>query len=418
MITGTAQKPGDHSDRILSHQLRIYYGTVKASIIGNVANSFVVAGFFHATLGMVGVLALGLITLMAGGLRYERLRAYNKSGVPVGQERATVRMLNIHAAALGSCWGVVICGLMMISGQTDIAFLGMVAAGMMCAGAISFSSLPGASKIYIGIVSLFTLAGLLSSGTTMTWMSAGLLASYSFVLIRAVSFSYATLVTRLTQDRELQQSAQTVKLLLNDFEEQGSDWLWEVSQDGLIVAPSTRFADASQRPVQTLAGTFLADLFDASPELDILLDHLKHFRAFHDVTLPLTLGGERCWWSLTGRPVDSEFGGPQSLRGVATDISAAKNAEVKVAYMAHYDGLTDLPNRFLFNETLNRAINRRMSKGTATILSLDLDHFKSVNDTLGHPAGDELLKIVSRRIETCLDEHDMLARLGGDEFAV
>ena len=90
-----------------------------------------------------------------------------------------------------------------------------------------------------------------------------------------------------------------------------------------------------------------------------------------------------------------------------------------IFYMAHHDALTGLPNRLLFHERLAEALDarRRLGEGVA-LLCLDLDHFKQVNDTLGHPAGDMLLKGVGERLRGCVREGDVVARLGGDEFAV
>ncbi|MDQ2079171.1 EAL domain-containing protein [Xanthobacteraceae bacterium Astr-EGSB] len=103
----------------------------------------------------------------------------------------------------------------------------------------------------------------------------------------------------------------------------------------------------------------------------------------------------------------------------AVDITERKRAEARVAFMAHHDALTSLPNRVLLRmhmeEMLVRA--RRNGLGVAT-LCIDLDNFKAVNDTLGHPFGDLLLQEVAARLRSALGEHDMVARLGGDEFAV
>ncbi len=101
------------------------------------------------------------------------------------------------------------------------------------------------------------------------------------------------------------------------------------------------------------------------------------------------------------------------------DVTERKQAEARIAYMAHHDALTDLPNRVLFNERLNELLARvRRHGGHLAVHCLDLDHFKGVNDTLGHPIGDELLKTVAQRLGKCLRDSDMVARLGGDEFAI
>lgn len=114
------------------------------------------------------------------------------------------------------------------------------------------------------------------------------------------------------------------------------------------------------------------------------------------------------------------------------DITERRRVEAQVRYMAHHDVLTGLPNRALFTVQLERTLARLCGQSSlddhrvppatsdwlAAVLLFDLDRFKAVNDTLGHAAGDELLKLVTGRIGECLRSGDMLARLGGDEFAV
>ncbi|HEV7255903.1 MAG TPA: EAL domain-containing protein [Mesorhizobium sp.] len=116
--------------------------------------------------------------------------------------------------------------------------------------------------------------------------------------------------------------------------------------------------------------------------------------------------------SISCRPVN---GG-----GILTydDVSDEREHQRRMAYLAHYDALTGLPNRLLFREELDRAVARAHRGETVSVLCLDLDHFKSVNDTLGHPIGDALLKAVAGRLSDCLRSSDTVARLGGDEFAV
>ncbi len=101
------------------------------------------------------------------------------------------------------------------------------------------------------------------------------------------------------------------------------------------------------------------------------------------------------------------------------DVTAKRQAEARIAHMAHHDALTGLPNRVLFHERLDEALLRvRRDRDKFAVLYLDLDEFKNVNDSLGHAAGDKLLAAVADRLRTCLRGSDMVAKFGGDEFAV
>jgi diguanylate cyclase (GGDEF)-like protein len=93
-------------------------------------------------------------------------------------------------------------------------------------------------------------------------------------------------------------------------------------------------------------------------------------------------------------------------------------AEQRIRYLAHYDALTDLPNRMAFYERMEAILTHLRRFESMAVLSLDLDHFKNVNDTLGHPVGDLLLKAAAERMRSCVRDEDIVARLGGDEFAI
>jgi diguanylate cyclase (GGDEF)-like protein/PAS domain S-box-containing protein len=116
--------------------------------------------------------------------------------------------------------------------------------------------------------------------------------------------------------------------------------------------------------------------------------------------------------------IRDQAGEPRYIINVVEDVTERRRADEKIAHLAHYDALTDLPNRVLFREQIERELQRTSRGDRFALLYIDIDEFKGINDSLGHHVGDELLKAVATRIRSCIGETDLIARLGGDEFAV
>jgi diguanylate cyclase (GGDEF)-like protein/PAS domain S-box-containing protein len=139
--------------------------------------------------------------------------------------------------------------------------------------------------------------------------------------------------------------------------------------------------------------------------------------SFNDYAIEMPGRGQR-FIAVKKLLVRNGAGEPQFVVAVIEDITARKQSEERIARLAHYDALTDLPNRVFFREQLEHALKRVRRGEKLAVLFLDLDKFKDVNDTLGHQGGDELLKTVAGRLQGCVRETDIVARLGGDEFAI
>lgn len=133
----------------------------------------------------------------------------------------------------------------------------------------------------------------------------------------------------------------------------------------------------------------------------------------------ITRDGREIWVRDEAVAVQDEAGEPMFLQGIITDITHRKQLEEQLRHQAFHDSLTGLANRALFTDRVEVALARRtVGRTTVAVLLLDLDDFKTVNDGLGHAAGDELLTAVAARLRLCLRPADTIARLGGDEFAV
>jgi diguanylate cyclase (GGDEF)-like protein/PAS domain S-box-containing protein len=116
--------------------------------------------------------------------------------------------------------------------------------------------------------------------------------------------------------------------------------------------------------------------------------------------------------------IRDQAGETRYIINVVDDVTDRRRADERIAHLAHYDALTDLPNRVLFREQIERELQRTSRGEQFALLYIDIDEFKGINDSLGHHVGDELLKAVAARIRSCIGETDLIARLGGDEFAV
>jgi diguanylate cyclase (GGDEF)-like protein len=398
---------------MLHRQLMAHVATIPSSSAANLINGALSAVVFFNLLAIWQLFAgfAFLISMLAW--RFAIAKAVFKITDISGIWKQTSLQISVNAALLGSFWGLV-SGSMAIVGSTEHQIFGaIIGAGMMSSALMVYRTLKTPAYLYILCCVPGCLAGLLLQGHAPGYAAAGLLICYCLILLKNVSHNVNRFIVSNSRERELAKSSDTIHLLLNDFTEQGSDWLIELGAGERIINATQRFAVAAHRQIETMDGKRFPALFDEGPERKRLEEHFASGRAFRGHVISLTIEGERHWWSISARPTQEQG---VIYRGVVTDITVQRKAEERVSYMAHYDGLTNLPNRFLFSDTVYRALSVNESK--AGLLYLDLDNFKAINDTLGHSVGDQLLQAVARRLENCISGAETIARLGGDEFAI
>ncbi|MDZ3830712.1 MAG: EAL domain-containing protein [Sphingopyxis sp.] len=285
-------------------------------------------------------------------------------------------------------------------------------------------SLPSACILFIAPVSLSGAAALLRAGAPQL----AAVALIAGLVLCNFCIRFALTHVRIRRAEEaVQEKSETVSLLLREYEETSADWLWQTDSARRLIHVSPRLAHALGAPTEGLEGTPLlqalsGDAWEAGnfpKTLHDLAERMKRRESFSNLTVPVTIGGKPRWWELSASPRLDDKGKFLGFRGVGSDVTEKHATAQQIAHMARFDNLTGLPNRLNLNENLARALaDAQASKSRCALLMIDLDRFKAVNDTLGHPMGDKLLAQVAARLKGLMDSGMTCGRLGGDEFAV
>ncbi|QYJ07070.1 putative bifunctional diguanylate cyclase/phosphodiesterase [Qipengyuania flava] len=310
-------------------------------------------------------------------------------------------------------WALIFPYLALVAQGLDAVVLAVVAVTVLTGVLLVHRTAPRLALFHIFAMTISIAACIWILAGERGWPAFILLAFFVVALLGSTREQEREIVSGARSEVSRREAAATVGLLLNDYEEHSSDWLWTVGPRGNLRDVTARFAAASGKSVEDLEGVSLIALFAQGEDRDRLARQLMERSAFRDLVLKLRVDGEVRYWKLSARPrADGR------MSGVARDVTSDRLIEERVAFMAHYDNLTGLANRYLFNERLRRALSDEERARGVALFYLDLDDFKAVNDTRGHLVGDRLLREVGTRLEREVRGHDLVARLGGDEFAV
>jgi diguanylate cyclase (GGDEF)-like protein len=266
----------------------------------------------------------------------------------------------------------------------------------------------------MGAVSVIPDPRIVTNALSLSPTSLSLVVAGVATIILGMSL-VASMSARQSQDKLGKQ-----RILLDAALENMSQGLAMFDADGRVTLCNERYARMTEVPYAAVQGQSLLDLFKLRKAAGNFPDDPQE--VFMRILAEMRLGKSamRIMQTLKGRSI-RVIEEPMSGGGwVATleDITAWREAQEKLAYLAHHDPLTSLPNRTKFREDLEQTLLRVNRDGRVAVLCLDLDHFKEINDSLGHPIGDDLLKDVASRLRTSVREGDTVARLGGDEFAI
>ena len=306
-----------------------------------------------------------------------------------------------------------------VSGPHQVVLVSTLV-GVIGAGAIALSTIRSIGFGWLAITTSGLALGFVRDGVSELPLELAQLALYTVAVAVGIAYLSWSFEQRCRAELAAERDREVVSLLLDDFEGGARDWLWNTDTAGRLVTPSSRLVECSGRTMVEIERGTLLDLLDLGasedPAAGGLIDlrrALEDAKAFREVVVPVLVDGDRRWWSLAGTPRRNG-----SWRGVGSDVTDSHEYKQEILRLASIDALTDLANRHTFSAELRAMVDLRPEGRQIRLAILDLDNFKTVNDTLGHPIGDRLLVEVAGRLREVGDRVGMCARLGGDEFAV
>ena len=379
----------------------------------SIAGAFAIAALLCWCLPPIPAILAGLLAIaMACGSRW--VIRWEQASEPDPKIAFSAGATMVAVTGLAASAGF---GLWMFGGHLDYR-LGIAA--IVTINAVFATILSGRTKLIVGAQFACWLPIVL--------LDASLFAFAGLALATAVSVVIARHQAQLDQRRLLEEEAKArvrdrAQSILSDYEETGQGWFWETDRRGQLTYLSPSVAKSLGRRKQELIGrpfTSLFDLADTSADGERTLSfHLSARSSFQDLAVRAAVRSEERWWSINGRPVYDDFRNFCGFRGSGTDLTEKKRSQENATRLAQFDSLTGLANRHNMSQMLEKILASPHERDReCSVMLLDLDRFKNVNDTLGHPAGDALLKQVSQRLQRTVGKMGQCGRLGGDEFKV
>lgn len=394
----------DHSALLLgmTHLL------ILAFYLGSHSNPFGAGGMANPLVPATAVLVLDVIAIL--GLHFR-----HRLGLA---SHVVIRGLCFYLAATGVLW--LLFGSLATEGPGAVdagTTAALIGSGMAVTAVVAVNSPP------LAIINFF-VAGITAALFAPSPLVAARIAGVSAILLGYSIAGARTIIAAGRKRKKLDDEASKAVRFVAEFENSGRGWFWETNGQGTLSYVSQQLADDFQCEPAALLGRQFTDLLSVDKdrggslgeESRTLGFHLSARFPFSDVVVRPASEGD-VHWSLSGNPIFDDRGRFLGFRGIGTDLTEQRRSEREISRLARFDSLTGLPNRALMRQTLDEALRNasRRQKGCALFL-IDLDRFKNVNDTLGHPIGDALLREVATRLKSVLGDHGQVGRLGGDEF--
>lgn len=262
------------------------------------------------------------------------VRSWQRSHQNPPQEaspRVARRMLR-QAFFLAAIWGTLPLALFSRIEPTSQLILACLMVGMMSGGAFTLSTFPRAGLVYLATMTVACAGALLLCGTGPYLVTSVFLLLFAFFMARNIVSQGNLFLGNLKAQLELKRQTEIISLLLKDFQENASDWLWQTDADGHLIDVPQRFADVAQLPLPLLKGTYFADVLDMLCPEDKraaynVVGLMEQNEPLHEMNLKVVAGGEARLWSLTAKPAYDREGHFLGYRGFGRDVTERWRAE-------------------------------------------------------------------------------------------
>jgi len=416
-LSASASTSEAHRDA-LRRQLRLLSATWPYALTVGIAAPLLIGWTAFAS-GATGVLiaaaAGALVTAISGTLLLATLRHGTARRWP---PHVKVRLATVSGMVGGATiLALVFATGMLPPGPTRLASYVMTFAAMIVMIVALYPV--RAASIGLGAGLLATLAVEDRFGLGL-WIGIGVL-----LMLTSIAYRLARFERHAVEQRDLDHAqGRMATRLVAEFETHSSGWFWQTNADGEVTYLTHRVATELDLPDTPAIGEPLSQLFRMDGALTeterTIAFHLSSRTAFSNYSVrPASRAKLERWWSMSGRPIFDEDGIFLGFVGSGTDLTERRRADAEITRLALFDGLTGLANRQRLRLALDQMLAQpATSQRMTSLFLLDLDRFKTVNDTLGHQIGDALLKKVAQRLQRAIGDAGLVGRLGGDEFQV
>ncbi len=336
-----------------------------------------------------------------------------------GTRQALTLIKRFSFVALGVAWGAVPGILALIEPMPAHLLFGAILSGSTLSAAILLQYMPRLGRLVLAVsLGGFIANTLIQPSVAATAVSTVMLLYFSGLAV-CTRIYFSRYSQRLQEVEAAVQRTREINSVLRDVGFATDTCFWATDEQGLIIEVSNDAILGAELSA-SLFGQDILSLFKSSPERDLFRARMA--RGSEVVALELEVDDkfeiEARYWKLSARPHfnDGVFSG---YRGSATDVTPLRLSEKRAAFLTEYDSVTGLLNRNSFTAAVSAHLESEIRASyESALIWIDLDNFKWINDTFGHGGGDEVLQLVTERLQAICEPMDLLSRYGGDEFAL